>query len=412
MLGGSRQIQTTMAKKLGSKMTGNMFLKREGVVWQSSKMIRGKRLYWSTQTSDRGVADKRAADHWQAVIAEEFGMVDKQRAVRACSTVGELAAAIAGRFTYPAKTTRIAYVSKLRRIIGVALDLESGSDAVAALPLSVLTADLVRKYQAAVVASSEGEEHEEAEQARYSANSMLTQAKGCFASLDAIRAAGVVLPGDECRGFIKAERFRGVKIDTEFLPFTKDEVVLLEAALERARLDNAAVWLGVSLMLWCGLRNSEVLRAPASALREDRGAWFIKVAPAGDVSVKAGGSVRSVPVPGWLAAALRDQARPEVVEGMGVLRLWAPALAVTARELVMRRELSAWVQRVLPGATAPDGRARAAYDLRRQAGSLIMDAQGLEAARDFLGHKTSETTRRWYATRIRALKPIGALVGS
>jgi integrase len=316
------------------------------------------------------------------------------------------------KLVYPAKTTRVAYAGKLRRIVGLALGLESDSAEVAGQALSVLTADLVRKYQMAVVSGSEGEEHEESEQARYSANSMLTQARGCFASLDALRGAGVVLPGDACKGFLEAERFRGVKIDTEFLPFTKDEIVKLQAGLQRAREDNPAVWLGVALMLYCGLRNSEVLRAPASALREDRGAWFVKVAPAGDVGVKAAGSVRSVPVPGWLAAALREQARPAVVEGGGVLRLWAPGLAVTARELVMRREVSGWVQRVLPGESAPDGRARAAYDLRRQAGSMVMDAQGLEAARDFLGHRTAETTRRWYASRIRALKPIGELVGA
>lgn len=389
-----------------------MFLKPGGVVWQSSKMIKRKRRWWSTQTNDRSVAEKRAADHWQAVIAEEFGLVDKQRGVRSCSTVGELCAAVVERFTYPAKTTRVAYAGKLRRVVGVALGLESDSAELAGLALSVLSADLVRRYQAAVLASTEGEEHEEVEQARFSANSMLTQARGMFKSLHALKSAGVVLPGDECRGFVKAERFRGVKIDTEYLPFTRDEVVKLQAAMERARVDNPAVWLGVSLMLYCGLRNSEVLRAPASALREDRGAWFIKVAPAGDVAVKAGGSVRSVPVPGWLAAALREQARPAVVEGAGVLRLWAPALAVTARELVMRREVSGWVQRVLPGESAPDGRARAAYDLRRQAGSMVMDAQGLEAARDFLGHKHADVTRRWYATRIRALKPIGELVGA
>lgn len=400
----------TMAKKLSARLTGFMHLR--GAVWHSSKMIRGKRLYWSTQSGDKAVAERRAADHWQAVIAEEFSLVDRQRSVRDCSTVGELCEAVVERFAYPAKTTRVAYAGKLRRVVGLALGVESDSEAVAGLALSALSADLVRRYQAAVLAAAEGEEHEEVEQARFSANSILTQARGCFASADALRAAGVVLPADGCKGFCEAERFRGVKIDTEFLPFTREEVAKLQAALERARVDNAPVWLGGCLMLYCGLRNSEVLRAPASALREDRGAWFVKVAPAGDVGVKASGSVRSVPVPGWLAAALREQARPAVVEGAGVLRLWAPALAVSARELVMRRELSVWVQRVLPGESAPDGRARAAYDLRRQAGSMVMDAQGLEAARDFLGHKTAETTRRWYASRIRALKPIGELLGA
>jgi integrase len=218
----------------------------------------------------------------------------------------------------------------------------------------------------------------------------------------------VELPADKLAGFLEAERFRGVKIDTEFRPFTKAEVVALAAALERARADNPPLWLGACLMLYAGLRNSEVVRAPAVALREEGGAWFVRIA----VEAKAEGSLRSVPVPAWLAAALREQAQP-VASGKGAPgKLWAPALPVSERSRVMQREISTWLQRVLPGATSPSGEARAAYDLRRQAGSLVFDAQGIEAARDFLGHRTAETTRRWYASRIRALKPIGELVGA
>lgn len=393
----------TMAKKLSARLTGNMKLR--GSVWHSSKMLRGVRKYWSTQTGDLELARKRAADHWQKVIAGEFQLVDAQRVVRNCSTIGEALAAY-DELAYPAASTRSANGGKLRRIVALGLGVER--ERVDALALNVLTADLVRKYQAAVLAEVEGEEADEVERARYSANSMLTQARSVFASIQALKDRGVELPADGLKGFFEAERFRGVKIDTEFMPFTRAEIELLVAALERARLDNPALWLGAALMLYGGLRNSEVLRAPAAALVQQGGGWFVRIA----TEAKAEGSLRAVPVPEWLAEALRAQAQP-MEGGKGAPgKLWAPALPVSERSRVMQREISTWLQRVLPAASSPSGEARAAYDLRRQAGSLVFDAQGLEAARDFLGHRTADTTRRWYASRIRALKPIGALVGA
>jgi integrase len=392
-----------MAKKLSARLTG--FLRLRESVYHAEKMVRGTMHYWSTQTGDLELARKRAADHWQKVIAGEFQLVDAQRVVRNCSTVGELLVAY-DAMSYPAAATRTANAAKLRRIVAVGLGIDRAR--VDGQALSVLTSDLVRKYQAAVLGEVEGEESDEVERARFSANSMLTQARSVFASVQALKDRGVELPADKLEGFLEAERFRGVKIDTEFRPFTKAEVVALSAALERARVDNPPVWLGACLMLYCGLRNSEVVRVPAAGLREEGGAWYVRIA----VEAKAEGSLRSVPVPAWLAAALREQVQP-VAGGKGAPgKLWAPVLPVSERSRVMQREISTWLQRVLPAATSPSGEPRAAYDLRRQAGSLVFDAQGIEAARDFLGHRTAETTRRWYASRIRALKPIGELVGA
>lgn len=389
-----------MAKKLSSRLTGFMRLRES--IWHAEKMIRGTMHYWSTQSGDLEVARKRAADHWQKVIAGEFQMVDAQRAVRNCSTIGEVCEAYEG-FSYPSRATRSANLGKLKRVVAVALGVPR--EAVDGLALSVLTADLVRKYQAAVLAEVEDEDDNEViERARFSANSMLTQGRSVFASLQALEDAKVVLPGDRLKGFLEAERFKGVKIDTEFVPFRESEIVLLQAALGRAQTENRPLWLGASLMLWGGLRNSEVLRVPAAGLREERGAWFVRIAS----EVKAEGSMRSVPLPAWLAQALRAQ--PGV--GEEGAKLWAPTLPKTERGRVMIRELSTWVQRVLAAETSPTGEARGAYDLRRQAGSLVLDAQGLEAARDFLGHKKADTTRTWYASRIRALKPIAELVGA
>jgi len=71
---------------------------------------------------------------------------------------------------------------------------------------------------------------------------------------------------------------------------------------------------------------------------------------------------------------------------------------------VVERELSRWVGQFLRGRGNTTS-----YELRRWAGSLVLDAHNgdITAARDFLRHSDIKTTLEWYAYRINAVKPLG-----
>jgi integrase len=140
-------------------------------------------------------------------------------------------------------------------------------------------------------------------------------------------------------------------------------------------------------MLFGGLRNSEVRRAQVDWLQQRQAERWIVVR----VSKSARG-VRWVPLAPDLWEELRRRATGDFL---------LAGRTATERRALVERELNRWIARVLPG--------RFAYDLRRQAGSTVLDAQGIEACMSFLGHQSADTPRRWYASRISLLKPIGEL---
>jgi len=352
--------------------------KRSGV-WQARKAIKGKVRVWSTKTPDRELARKRARDHWQAVIAEQHALVDRQASRSSVATLGEVVAAYLGwAVIKPGWPTRRQNANMLRSVVATGIGRWDPAASV-----HVLDAEMVRRFQAARLAGITAPEA--LERAKFSANSMLTQARAVFCSAEPWRLAGLKVP--DLVEWRKAERFRAVAIDCEFRPFSAAELAAINAGLGRLREEAPAVWLVAALMLYGGLRNSEVRRAQRDWLHERDGQWWVSVR----VSKSAMG-VRWVPLP------------PAIAEGVVAQAGDADLIAAsnpTERREICERSINGWLRGVLSG--------RSAYDLRRQAGSWVLDEQGIEAARDFLGHKDSATTRRWYASRVRALRPIGAM---
>ncbi|RMH30560.1 MAG: hypothetical protein D6692_01735 [Planctomycetota bacterium] len=363
-----------------NKSEGYMFLRRG--IWQSRKVIKGREYTWSTKTGNRALAVRRARDHWAAVIAGEYALVDRQASRRRCATLGEVVEAYLRWPTdRPKRRTRRNNVSALRRVV----ELGQGRSWDPSQPVTVLTAELVRAFQFARLREVHGAEPEVVERARFGANSTLNQARSVFASAEPWRLAKIDVP--ELQAFMRAPRFKGVQIDCEFRPFGREELDALLAALEQAWAEQDPVYLPAALMLFGGLRNSEVARARRDWLERDgAGAW---------VHVRVSKTVRGrrrVPLPPQVWA------RVEALAG----REWLlPGGTATERHNLATRRLNSWLSGVLPG--------REAYDLRRQAGSWVLDEQGLVAAANFLGHRGTETTVRWYASRIRGLKPVKIL---
>jgi integrase len=361
------------------------YLVKRGQIWHAIKTIGGEKCTWSAKTGDKALAKRRAMDHWRAVVAKEHELVDRQASKRpAVATLGEIQAAYLGwATTRPNRATRRQNANMLRSVCRLGLGEWDPRT-----PVTRLTGRMVEQFQRARVASVADQGEEAIERAKFSANSMLVQARAVFRSAVPWQAAGLLVPGLE--SFRRAERLHSVAIDTEFRPFTAAELKVLGRALPRLRFDQPAVWITAVLMLYGGLRNSEVGRAQRSWIvsREVRG---VQTSWCSVQRSKTARGVRMVPLPDWVAEGVLELAGPD----------WLIAAAhKTERKAIVERAINEWVRANLPGRTA--------YDFRRQAGSWVLDEQGLQAAADFLGHTDSQTTLRWYASRVRALLPVSA----
>lgn len=358
---------------------------KRGGIWQSRKTVKGVRLQWSTKATEKALAIQRAKDHWAAVIAEEFALVDRQASRSEAPTFAEMRAAYLDGWVTdkPARASRRQNWGCLERLVRIG---EGGwSDG---WRVTRLSGETVRRYQRAKLAAT-GEDPEARQRAMFSANSELTQARAVLKHAAPWKAAGLEVP--DLEEFLEAPRFTGVAIASEFEPFTAAESAGLLRGLEELRKARPALWIAAALMFYGGLRNSEVRRARRGWVRRDPAAITVQVS-------KTAKGVRSVPLPAAIVAGVLEAAAPlpEDVKAEGVALV--PAKNETERRALVERDLNEWVAAVLPG--------RSAYDLRRQSGSLVLDQQGEIAARDWLGHRSADTTRRWYASRIRKLEPI------
>ena len=116
---------------------------------------------------------------------------------------------------------------------------------------------------------------------------------------------------------------------------------------------------------------------------EDHGGKRVMVIIERDgVTLKTGSKRgRTMALPDWMAAELL-QADDYLVEGKTFGR----------RKFFMERIFNAFVREFIPD------RRTAAYELRRQAGSDMLNATGkISIVQHMLGHRSPEITSRWYA---------------
>ena len=147
---------------------------------------------------------------------------------------------------------------------------------------------------------------------------------------------------------------------------------------------DPALYRAFVLMARCGMGNDEVIHA--------RGTWLlpsmaIRVEPRAGWLPKSHNRHRTIPI---RAARWRRHFLP---------LLGKDVLLVPDGHRRLYRVLNPIIRAALPG------RQKAAYELRKQAGSVIATRDGMFAAGKFLGDRSS-TAERYYAALLKPLRPI------
>jgi integrase len=273
----------------------------------------------------------------------------------------------------------------------VHLQDDAAAPDVDALPLSLLSAQLVRDWKKTVHDQVDAEDAAgtaREQQILRTANSLLRQARSLFTPdlREHYHAAGLRLP-DTLRDFCDAASFRNTG-KTDYWPpsdtilqktFTALDALITPApGLTETSADQRNMYLAIWLALGFGLRKAEI-----AAAKND---WFILrdniIFCRGDVLGKNGNvpDVR-VQLGAWdkIKPHLRGDAAAHVLEGHH-----------TERSEIVFRRIGEWMER-LGWVTQ-----KRIHEFRAFAGSKIAEADGLQAAQAFLRHSSYSTTEKYY----------------
>jgi integrase len=243
--------------------------------------------------------------------------------------------------------------------------LGGDNDAVRAKPLSVISPALVAKYK------------ENFEGSPYSVRTNLASARAIFAH--PLEWEGFELPENIAK-FAAATKGMKAPVST-FVRISPEVLGKMDASSKAIGGPTRRAYL---LTRYLGMTPKEVAYCRKSWI-EDRGDRHVMVVverPDEELTLKTGhkrGRVMSVPT--WMV--------PEL--------LAAEDFMVTGRSVGMRtkfmdRNFNLWVREFLPD------RRSAAYELRRQAGSDMLNATGkISLVQHMLGHSSPQTTARFYA---------------
>lgn len=395
-------------------------------------MHQGRRVNFPLKTSNRADAAAEAAriyayltsNGWEATLAEFKPQTEKPVKV---ATVGELIEA-AGRVSVANPKSVRQYGVKLRLIAAEIAKVKAGAERygyqkdaftkwrakVDALSLSLLTGENVAQWRAKRIAAEKDPMKRQA--ATVTADSTIRQAKALLGAKilpfiqkeltlpDPLPFTGVSL-GKTTRRFrsdvsamwlFTVARSELAEAKEEKAPERKDSI---GRNLPKPKINAAEAkreqWKALSLLLLAGLRRAEAdtltwkqIDLEAGQLRIERTPYFspktseaervIDLSP--DV-VEIFRGFKAMPKPDPLFVLHGGKARPESRRE----HYRADAAPWRTWEGLMK-----WIRQKGVKATMPN------HALRKMAGSLINEAFGIEAARDFLGHADIKTTSASY----------------
>jgi integrase len=256
-------------------------------------------------------------------------------------------------------------VNCMLRFLRCALGIED-NDVIKAKPLSILTTALISKYQLNYKGSP------------YSVRTNLASTRSIFAH--SLEWEGFELP-DNIAAFCAATTGMKAPVST----FVRIAPEILDKMDASSKAFGGSVRRAYLLTRYLGMTPAECGAARKSWIedREDRKVIVIIERPEEGVTLKTGykrGRVMSLP--DWMSAELLAVEGDYLITGK----------TFEARKRFMERMFNAWVREFIPD------RRSAAYELRRQAGSDMLNATGkISVVQHMLGHTSPQTTARFYA---------------
>jgi integrase len=243
--------------------------------------------------------------------------------------------------------------------------LGGDNDAVRAKPLSVISPSLVAKYKAKFQGSA------------YSVRTNLASARAIFAH--PLDWEGFELP-DSIAKFAAATKGMKAPVST-FIRIAPETLEKMDAS---SKAIGGATRRAFLLTRYLGMTPKEVGYCRKGWI-EDRGDRHVMVLverPSEELTLKTGhkrGRVMALPT--WMV--------PELLAAEDFMVVGRTA---GTRMKFMERNFNLWVREFLPD------RRSAAYELRRQAGSDMLNATGkISVVQHMLGHASPQTTARFYA---------------
>ena len=262
-------------------------------------------------------------------------------------------------------------------------------------PSTVLNARLVREFERKRIAEAEKLATPETrasilQRVRTSTASYLRQARSVVAPAKIKFYEGMKLP--DLSGF-RAER---VETPQRSLPRPLDMKALaaMEGATPKLAIEDPAVYVAHLLFSRLGLRNIEIINARTHWISD--GSIGIINRPEENFFPKG--------CEGWVPIARDVLAEIMKFRSLTTDDYLVPGKNQTERHQAVYRRHSKWVSQWIKG------RAKTSYELRRYAGSRLLDMGAtIFEVRDFLRHRDVQTTQQWYAYRLqnRQLLTIG-----
>jgi integrase len=346
-----------------SGLTGRIYKHGSSPKWQLKfyhpELRQRQRM--SLGTEDVATAKAKAKVVMDATAAKGL---DALRAFARRDTTGTIGAAIEHYERVSKIASRHGNVNCLLRVLRCVYP-EKSDEAIRALHLSALTPRLISKYVAAYKGSP------------YSVRSNLTGARAVFAH--PLQWEGFELP-DNIAKFAAATTGMKAAVST-FIRLDPEILKKMEAS---SKAIGGNIRRGYLLTRYLGMTPKECAHCRRGWIeeREDRHVIVIVERPDQELTLKTGykrGRVMSLPA--WMV--------PELLEAVDYM---IAGRTPDMRKRFMERVFNAWVREFIPD------RRSAAYELRRQAGSDMLNATGkISVVQHMLGHASPQTTARFYA---------------
>lgn len=397
----------------GATKNVTAFRRKPGGPWTIKPKVKGKQRWMSLEVTGQSSSDlalmKTRAKLRLAELAEEKFRPSRAEiaAVPKVPKIGELLDAYAAGIGLETDIGASAVADNMRRLLLLLREVRPAGAGVRtveearALPATVLTAELVEKFQDIRMRPAVAADAVTKGRARRTIDGTVNKARSLFtpAAMVVYRKAGLVLP--DLSGF-RSVPMKGNWNSASYVPIAEGVLQRMNAAAwTTLRASNRPAFLTYLLMLRCGLRNSEAEHARRCWIERRQAVVMIEGKPAVEVLSFLAITSR----PGWPGPKNgRDHRVPIAADVLAELEARGGEdhlLGGTpeSRADVTHRDVCDFVREFLPSVeTDPEaGRVKAAYELRKHFGAMVASTQSLDRAAEYLGDRRDTVERHYHA---------------